>query len=552
VGSGATDLLYSTYIGSRYDEWCFGIAVDSGGNACITGQTKFVIKYPPVFPTTANAYQPMPPKLNKSSTQYFAFVSVINPGGNGSDDLLYSSFLHEASMSLTRGYRVAVDDWGRLYVAGSGHDGLPTTVGAFDRTYNGGDAFKVQDIFLMILDMDEPGTGGLVYGTYIGGYGGEDPYDMHVEGASEDDPGAVLLTGWTAWQDPPPEETAPVLPFPTAGEGFNVQQVGSGPPTWGDAYLLKLQPSGSGSADLIYSFLFGGTDVDVAAGLAVGPDDDIYIAGESASSDRPTTLPPAGPLGLRDGFVARIRIQSFPYPTNLQATAVPGCQINLTWSDNSIGEDGFAIEYSLDGLHWEEVHRTPSEATGWQHTDLVANTTYQYRVRAFKTAGYSGYSSVASATAIVSGGGSDATANADVPVAGTVSGSYTDTHSADDVYESIKEQDSGGKPSSRYSYLEHKWTFNVAGGSSVALHLQAHRTDSGDGDALVFAYSTDDSTYIDVGTVTKTSDDGQYQIFALPASLSGTVYIRVRDTDRTPGNRSQDTIFVDHVFIRSE
>ena len=70
--------------------------------------------------------------------------------------------------------------------------------------------------------------------------------------------------------------------------------------------------------------------------------------------------------------------------------------------------------------------------------------------------------------------------------------------------------------------------------------------------ARFFAYSTDDSTYVDMLTVTKVVDDGTYQSSVMPASTTGTVYVRVRDTDQTPGARDLDAIHVDHLFIRSE
>jgi hypothetical protein len=146
----------------------------------------------------------------------------------------------------------------------------------------------------------------------------------------------------------------------------------------------------------------------------------------------------------------------------------------------------------------------------------------------------------------------DDVANADQLVSGTMTGDYLDTHVSDDVYESITERDGLGKPSGRYSYLEHKWTIDVTGGSSVTFHLEAHRTANTEGDDFVFAYSIDDSTYTDMVTVTKIADDGSYQTFGLPDDLSGTVYIRVMDTDRTAGNRALDTIHIDHMFIRSE
>ena len=145
----------------------------------------------------------------------------------------------------------------------------------------------------------------------------------------------------------------------------------------------------------------------------------------------------------------------------------------------------------------------------------------------------------------------DNTTTEDVPVSGTVSGSYVDTQVSDDVYESITEVESKGKPTNRYSYLEHKWTVDVTGGSDVTFYLEAYHSSSSDGDDFVFAYSTDDSTYTDMATVTKIADDDTYQTFDLPGDLSGTVYIRVMDTDQTVGNKALDTIYIDHLFIRS-
>ena len=145
----------------------------------------------------------------------------------------------------------------------------------------------------------------------------------------------------------------------------------------------------------------------------------------------------------------------------------------------------------------------------------------------------------------------DDVANADIEVKGTKTGSYEDTHASDGVYEAITEIESKGKPDNRYSYLEHKWTIDVTGGSSVTFYVEAYRTDSGEGDNFNFSYSTDDSIYTDMVTVTKTTDDGTCQTYELPSNLSGTVYIRVKDTDQTAGNKTLDTIYIDHIFIRS-
>lgn len=145
----------------------------------------------------------------------------------------------------------------------------------------------------------------------------------------------------------------------------------------------------------------------------------------------------------------------------------------------------------------------------------------------------------------------DDLANSDIPVRGTIAGNYTDTQSSDDVCEEITERLSGGKPSNRYSYLEHKWTFNVSGGNFVTFNVEAYKTNNGDGDSFILAYSTDDYNYNDLVTVSKTSDDNTVQSWPLPASTTGTVYIRVKDTNQIPGSQSLDTISIDCMYIRS-
>ena len=86
-------------------------------------------------------------------------------------------------------------------------------------------------------------------------------------------------------------------------------------------------------------------------------------------------------------------------PTDLIATALSSTQIKLTWLDNSTKESGFKIERKLhSSTQWVEAAEASANVTTFTDTGLDSNTTYDYRIRAYNSYGYSGYSNVASAT----------------------------------------------------------------------------------------------------------------------------------------------------------
>ncbi len=146
---------------------------------------------------------------------------------------------------------------------------------------------------------------------------------------------------------------------------------------------------------------------------------------------------------------------------------------------------------------------------------------------------------------------SDSYANSDIPVKGNVSGTYADTHVLDGTLQTITERSSGGKPSRRYSQLEHKWAFQVQPGTAVTFFAEVFATASDDGDAFTFAWSTDDLTYSDMFTVDDASAPAQS--YSLDPATGGTVYVRVADTDRTAGTSGAlDSILVDQMFIRTD
>ncbi|MGI0149935.1 MAG: hypothetical protein ACREDF_10455, partial [Thermoplasmata archaeon] len=142
---------------------------------------------------------------------------------------------------------------------------------------------------------------------------------------------------------------------------------------------------------------------------------------------------------------------------------------------------------------------------------------------------------------------------ADLPVKGTVSGTFANTAASDNSYESVTEinEPSTGSPKKRRSLLEHTWRFSVTGGSQVFFRVETFHSSNTESDDFTFAWSTDNVSFTDMLTVTKTSDDNQTQAFLMPPATAGTIYVRVVDTDRTLGRSSKDKVSVDQMFFES-
>ncbi|HAA22223.1 MAG TPA: hypothetical protein DCP28_26940, partial [Cytophagales bacterium] len=92
-----------------------------------------------------------------------------------------------------------------------------------------------------------------------------------------------------------------------------------------------------------------------------------------------------------------------PAPTNLTAT-VDGSAIDLSWSDNSTGEDSFRIERSSGGA-FSEVGSVGTGVSTYTDNGVSTGVTYTYRVRAEDQGVFSDYSNTASATVPGGGGG---------------------------------------------------------------------------------------------------------------------------------------------------
>ncbi len=166
AGSGASDLIYSTYLGGINADFGKAIAVDGLGNVYVTGDTSCG------FPTTSGAFQSVCP----SGTD--AFVAKLNPAGGGVSDLVYSTFLG-GSGTTAYGRGITVDGLGNAYVTGNTGGNFPITSGAY-QTATGG-------VFVTKLNVS---GSALAYSTYLGT--ADTPYGIALDGS-----GKVYVTGGT-------------------------------------------------------------------------------------------------------------------------------------------------------------------------------------------------------------------------------------------------------------------------------------------------------------------------------------------------------------------
>jgi subtilisin family serine protease len=256
--------------------------------------------------------------------------------------------------------------------------------------------------------------------------------------------------------------------------------------------------------------------------------------------------------GIINAYNALLEPTAAPIePSNLVATAISNSQIDLTWADNSVTEDGFKIERSLDSSSWGEIASVGKDVSDYSDSSLDPETTYYYQVKAFSAVGDSAYSNSTFATTEATPTSQEVVASGEIFGAGTVSGTYEYTWSDDEVSQSITERKSGGRPSSRYSYLQHTWTFEVPSGTT-SFHMNAWSSPSTtDGNDFIFSYSLDGTKYTEMLRVSG-GNTSSWHSYIFPPNSSGMVYVRVIDADRTAGNLVLDTVTIDQMYILTE
>jgi len=249
-------LSYSTYLGGSGDDGVYDLAVDSQGNAYVTGWTDSSN-----FPTTGTPITPAP------NGTYVAFVAKLNPTATA---LVYSSYLGGTGGDFGDG--IALDANGFVYLTGQTSSAdFPVTANAYQATLASG---ATQNAYVSKLSLDGQS---LLYSTYLGGGVSDGGYGIAVDANQN-----AYVAGLTMSGSP--------TPFPTTPNAF---QTTLNSPN-GNGFISRIDTTQSGSSSLVYSTYLGGSiaianDWDQASAIAVDADQNVYVVGCASSPDFPVT-----------------------------------------------------------------------------------------------------------------------------------------------------------------------------------------------------------------------------------------------------------------------
>jgi hypothetical protein len=256
-------LIYSTFLGGNGFDGAKSVAVDSAGNAYITGETRSTN-----FPTQ-NAISNT---LNGGSD---AFVVKINATGTA---LVYATYLggsdYEDEFGPELAGGIAVDSNGYAYVTGCTNSADFPTVNPIQVTHG---ANANCDVFVSKLN---PAGSALIYSTFLGGSGADAANAIAV-----DDQGSAYIVG-------------------EAGKDFP----GSSFTSSAHVFVTKINPAGSA---IVFSWFFGGDSYEYATDVAVDSTHAIYVVGNTYSTNFPVVNAAQPTIGggtssHHDAFVTKI------------------------------------------------------------------------------------------------------------------------------------------------------------------------------------------------------------------------------------------------------
>jgi uncharacterized repeat protein (TIGR01451 family) len=237
---------------------------------------------------------------------------------------------------------VAVDEAFNIYLTGSTTStNLPGVgPGSYQSTLTG-----VENVYIAKITPPEGSLGPVLdYATYLGGSGKDYPVGIGVDGA--EDP---YVAGTT---------TSPNFPVSTTNPYQSGPQTGSTGTS--HVFVTRMNSSGSG---LIYSSYLSGSGTDVANGMTIDQQGDIYVTGSTTSTNPQDYIPTLQPAGDEWPVI------SLPYGQPFQATPKASAGIAQFFvtkvNTNSAGPASIAYSTYFGGGNWQGTTSTsPPTVTG--------------------------------------------------------------------------------------------------------------------------------------------------------------------------------------------
>ena len=283
LNSAGNNLIYSTYFGGAGD--------DIGGGIALSGTTAYICGLTSSITTGNNFFTTTPGVVQGSTTNNFgggnsdAFVAAFNTTGSGPTSLLLSTYVG-GNHDSTVARAIAINPAnGDVFVAGNTTNEMDFPLGGA-----AGQSFahhSQQAAFVLSLNSS---LSSYNYGMVLSGSGSDDAFSIAVNSN-----GAAYVCGSTTSDDFPVTTGAFQTSFP-AGNGFFGNNGKS-------AFVTKIAP---GDAFLAYSTYLGGDNAhnffnnngDIAYGIALDSSGDAYVVGQTSSDNFPmvgaiqSTFPP--------------------------------------------------------------------------------------------------------------------------------------------------------------------------------------------------------------------------------------------------------------------
>jgi hypothetical protein len=296
--SSGTNLIYCTYLGGSADDAAYALAVGPEGNAFVTGatySTNFPIKNPIAYtnPVTGQKFDGSKygGVYNNVYYTYPSDIFVTELGATGTN-LVYSTFLGGNSWNV--GFGLALDSAGDAFITGETYStNFPVTPGNYQTNFASVNNSVGFNAFVSEIGYNGTGAATLNYSSYLGGTNQDTGYAISFNNGYLAVAGATCSSNfptvnWIGYDNSGGSNfyTGNVLNS-NSNNINNALEIGA---TTCDAFVALFQTNGATLTQPLYSTFLGGTNSDIAYGVAVNSAGTVYVAGSTTSTNFPNTF----------------------------------------------------------------------------------------------------------------------------------------------------------------------------------------------------------------------------------------------------------------------